>query len=171
MTCYFLLESPRNLISDFKGNSDKTAIHGTITLHNYVFVDTGRMFARKTKLHLSHIDFTSGNYTKYKIYLFHVEAKCSDVTLQQTATDIKEILNNTVTSRVIIATAKANIRKILDCHVNVDIRSQLFDHYEALCRRNVILKNTYDDFFIKLNVIQAEQNRCKERSKLLSIIS
>ena len=57
-------------------------------------------------------------------------------------------------------------RKAIDCHPNGGTtRSELFDHYEGLCKRMVILKNIYEDLVIKKEAFKREKVRCDQRSK------
>ena len=75
-------------------------------------------------------------------------------------------MNQTQTNLESLKSAKMSTRKAIDCHPNGGTtRSELFDHYEGLCKRMVILKNIYEDLVIKKEAFKREKVRCDQRSK------
>ena len=72
-------------------------------------------------------------------------------------------LNKTKDDLSIIATAKANIRLIYDCHHNEYIRETFFEHYISLSKRKVILTSVLTDLKIKKIVLEEEVERCRKR--------
>ena len=98
--------------------------------------------------------------------LFSKDANCEEAPLNQAVKDIENSINETSTDINLIKIAKTNTRKTIDCHPNDgDKRKDLFDHYEGLCKRMVILKSVYEDLLIKKEVIKKEITRCSQRSK------
>ena len=94
------------------------------------------------------------------------DANCEEAPLNQAVKDIENSINETSTDINLIIIAKTNTRKTIDCHPNDgDKRKDLFDHYEGLCKRMVILKSVYEDLLIKKEVIKKEITRCSQRSK------
>jgi len=76
-----------------------------------------------------------------------------------------------VTDIEIIETAKKNVRTAIDCLENEDgIRAELFDKYEELCKRYIIMKNVLSDLDIKKNVLQQEKDRCSNRCKCVFLL-
>ena len=69
-----------------------------------------------------------------------------------------------------IETSQTNLRKVIDCVHNRDVRSDIFDHYMALCERKVILTNVKNDLSIKKTILEKENQRCRDRSKASSIL-
>ena len=63
-----------------------------------------------------------------------------------------------------------NLRKQIDCTNNA-LKGTIFNQYEEMCRRNVIIQSTLDDLKIKLNIIGKELQRCSDRSKFVGFKS
>lgn len=94
------------------------------------------------------------------------DAKCNSTVLSSSIEQINIELNQTQTNMDLLKTAKISTRKAIDCHPNGGgTKSRLFDHYEGLCKRMVILKNVYQDLIIKRNALEQEKLRCHRRSK------
>ena len=95
------------------------------------------------------------------------EAKCDESALtdaiNQISNNVTEI-NGWLTS---IESSKLNLQKVIDCVHNRGVRSDIFDHYMALCERKVILTNVKTDLMIKKNILEKENQRCRSRSKSL----
>ena len=68
------------------------------------------------------------------------------------------------------STSQKLIRKIIDCKANVWGRQgDLYDHYEGLCRRRIIVRQVYEDLGIKKRILEKEKIRCAERSEFYDI--
>ena len=98
-------------------------------------------------------------------FILLTESKCDPTSLSNTINGISVSINQTVSDINVIDDAKKNVRIAIDCRANTGVRSQLFDHYEALDKRNVILKNVLSDLKIKMYVLEKEKQRCQDRSK------
>ena len=94
-----------------------------------------------------------------------LEAKCDETKLSNSILDLENELNTTVENMEIIKTAKKNLRLVIDCKENEYTREELFNHYENLIKRLVILKNVFEDLQMKKSVLQHEKKRCSERCK------
>jgi hypothetical protein len=98
---------------------------------------------------------------------YHIDVNCEETVLNQAVIDIDNSINETSINMNSIKIAKLNVRKVIDCHPNNDYeRKELFEHYEGLCKRMVVLKNVHEDLLIKKGVIEKEITRCIQRSKL-----
>lgn len=64
-----------------------------------------------------------------------------------------------------IIQAKMNLRLLIDCKANPVTRDMLFDLYEDLQKRLIILLNVIEDLQIKKKLVDEEINRCSNRSK------
>ena len=69
-----------------------------------------------------------------------------------------------------IVVAKTNMRKMIDCDRNSNIRDNLFEHYEGLCRRLIKIKNDKESLYYKKKMFEAELKRCTHRSKRYLIL-
>ena len=62
--------------------------------------------------------------------------------------------------------AQLLIRKMIDCQANVWLRKEeLFDHYENLSKRKVIIQQVLNDLKIKKTILENEKRRCADRSE------
>lgn len=96
----------------------------------------------------------------------YIDAKCDSNELQTSIDNMGAAINRTRASKDVIVTAKLNVRKLVDCNTNVGAQKGLiYDHYEGLCRRMIIIDNVCNDLEIKKNIFEKELKRCKERSK------
>ena len=90
-------------------------------------------------------------------------------TLSNTINGINISISQIQSDVSVITAAKSNTRIAIDCRVNTGVRSELFEHYEGLCKRNVILNNVLNDLKIKVDVLEKEKQRCQDRSKLFRL--
>ena len=62
------------------------------------------------------------------------------------------------------------IRKMIDCQAYVWLRKEeLFDHYESLCKRKIIIQQVLNDLKIKKTILENEKRRCADRSEYMNI--
>jgi len=94
-----------------------------------------------------------------------LESKCDEASLQNAIYQIDVIINQSLNWTGIIDTSKTNLRKVIDCHANRNSRVDLFNQYEKLCERKVIIQNVMSDMLIKKSILKKEIDRCGKRSK------
>lgn len=112
-----------------------------------------------------------GRWDKQTFLLFCKQAQCNSTTLMLSASNIEVDINKIKSDIGIIDIAKKNIRIALDCHTNVNgTRTALFDSYEELCSRNIVMKNVMEDLQIKKKILENEDLRCKNRSWLRQVL-
>ena len=100
------------------------------------------------------------------IFLMFSDSQCSEISLQIGINDIQAEIDRIQTSLDTVNLSKNLIRKMIDCKANVwGRRGDLYDHYEALCKRKVIVRQVYEDLKIKKNILEKEKKRCADRSK------
>ena len=100
------------------------------------------------------------------IFLMFSDSQCSETSLQNGINDIQAEIDKIQISLDTVNISKNLIRKMIDCKANVwGRRGALFDHYEALCKRKVIVRQVHEDLKIKKNILEKERNRCADRSK------
>jgi len=101
----------------------------------------------------------------FRIFHPFVEAKCNETALTEAIDQIGIVLTDLETTIGNITTAKTNLREVVDCHTNYPYRNELFDYYEALCERAVVMGNVRQDLAIKKTILEKEKERCIQRSK------
>ena len=103
---------------------------------------------------------------KHPFFSFWItEAKCDATSLSNTINGINASINQTESDINVINEAKKNIRIAIDCRANTLNRNEMFDHYEGLCKRIVIMNNVLTDLKIKVDILEKEKQRCQDRSK------
>ena len=95
-----------------------------------------------------------------------LDAQCSETDLQNAIDKIKIEIDSMQASIDATSTSQKLIRKMIDCKANVwGRRDDLYDHYEGLCQRRIIVRQVYEDLGIKKKILEKENMRCAERSK------
>lgn len=102
-----------------------------------------------------------------KFIIFISGAQCDQTALSDAVSQIGAIVTQIQGWLMTIETAKTNLRKTIDCKHNQGIRSDIFDAYEGLYRRKVILNNVMTDLQTKKTILEKEQQRCLSRCKCL----
>ena len=74
-------------------------------------------------------------------------------------------INQTESDLNVINEAKKNVRIAIDCRANIENRNEMFEHYNGLCKRAVIIRNVLSDLKIKVEILEKEKQRCQDRSK------
>lgn len=112
-----------------------------------------------------------GTWDREAVALLCKDAKCNASLLATAVSGIDSNITTIQNNIDLIHTAKINIRKSIDCHFNANgTRADMFDQYEALCSRMVMLKNSIEDLTIKKAIIEREQERCEDRSWLRIVL-
>ena len=100
------------------------------------------------------------------IFLFWLtEAKCDAASLSNTIDGINVSINQTESDINVIIEAKKNVRIAIDCRANIENRNEMFEHYNGLCKRAVVIRNVLSDLKIKVDILEKEKQRCQDRSK------
>ena len=92
---------------------------------------------------------------------------CSSTDLNNAITQIQSEMTSINTSLSNIETARVNVREAINCKANTGIRNALFQHYEDLYKRKVIITQVYIDLQIKKDILSKELARCSSRSKCI----
>lgn len=80
--------------------------------------------------------------------------------------DLNTAINSTEHTINITINEKTNIRLAIDCQQHpFEERNYMFKQYEALCERVIVMRNVATDLIIKRDLVVAENDRCKNRSK------
>ncbi|XP_066919223.1 SCO-spondin-like [Clytia hemisphaerica] len=120
------------------------------------------------------IDETDVNVTLTSMKIWNSEAikllcknyHCNEISLQNGMHDIQAEMDRIQTTLDAADSSKNLIRKMIDCKANVwGRRDELFDHYEGICKRKIIVRQVYEDLKIKKNILEKEKMRCANRSK------
>uniref|UniRef100_A0A7M5WZ68 Uncharacterized protein n=2 Tax=Clytia hemisphaerica TaxID=252671 RepID=A0A7M5WZ68_9CNID len=112
-----------------------------------------------------------GTWDSEAIKLLCKNSQCSDTSLQSAINDIQAEIDRIQISLNTVSLSKKLIRKMIDCKANVwGRRGELYDHYEALCKRKVIVRQVHEDLKIKKNILEKEKKRCADRSWLRQVL-
>ena len=96
----------------------------------------------------------------------NIEAQCKVYQLQSAIKDIQTNMTSLQSSLDTATFSKIHIRKMIDCHANVwSRREELFDHYEKLCQRKIVIQQVLNDLKIKKDILDNEKKRCADRSE------
>ena len=94
-----------------------------------------------------------------------LDAQCRKTDLQNAVDKIKIEIDSMQESIDAASTSQKLIRKMIDCKANVwGRRGDLFDHYEGLCQRRIIVRQAHEELGIKKKILEKEKMRCAERS-------
>ncbi|XP_066929575.1 uncharacterized protein [Clytia hemisphaerica] len=98
-------------------------------------------------------------------------AECSETSLQNAITQIEADINILQSFLDDVTSSIELTRKVISCKANVwGRRGDLFDHYESLFKRKVIVRQVYKDLEIKKTILEKEKLRCADRSWLREVL-
>ncbi|XP_066922141.1 low-density lipoprotein receptor-related protein 5-like [Clytia hemisphaerica] len=114
---------------------------------------------------------TIAKWNAQEITLLCKEARCRESDLEATINELQVEEDTVQTSLNTVMDSQILIRKMIDCHANVWSRKgELFDHYEQLCQRKVIIQQVLSDLKIKKIILENEKKRCADRSWLRTVL-
>lgn len=123
----------------------------------------------KNHLRPFRVNYTSSRMISRKNLFFFTESKCDSASLHVVNDSIQSNITQLESYLQTIATSKINLRKQIDC-TNSVVKGTIFERYQEMCTRKVIIQNTLDDLSVKLNIIKKELERCQNRSEFILII-
>uniref|UniRef100_A0A7M5V617 Uncharacterized protein n=1 Tax=Clytia hemisphaerica TaxID=252671 RepID=A0A7M5V617_9CNID len=98
-------------------------------------------------------------------------AQCSETSLQSAITQIEADVNTLQSFIDDVSSSIKLTRKVISCKANVwGRRGELFEHYQILFKRKVIVRQVYQDLEIKKKIFEKEKLRCADRSWLRQVL-
>lgn len=94
-----------------------------------------------------------------------LDAKCDKDVLSAGIASLDLEIQSITSNSTELQTYRDKLRQMVDCNGNSDVINSLFDVYQQVCSRMVVVKNVLQDLQIKRGLLKAEETRCIKRSK------